>query len=156
MNLSEKGLGFICGFEGYYDTAYQDQAKIWTIGYGTIKYPTGIVVKKGDKCTQEKAKLWLLFEVGEKTAALNRLLSSINLSLLQSEYDALVSFIYNVGAGKLQKGTTMGDAIHSKDKKKIAEAFLVYNKYTNIFKLKVVSKGLDRRRKAEKALFESA
>ena len=47
----------------------------------------------------------------------------------------------------------MGDAILSKNKVMTANAFLVYNKYTR-FGIKLVSKGLDRRRKAEKALFE--
>lgn len=154
MQLSNNGVKFICEFEGLFTEAYKDQAGIWTIGYGTIKYPDGSLVKKGDKCSREDAERWLSFEIGEKTAQFNRVLQELNLQLKQNQFDALTSFFYNVGIGKSQKGTSMGDAINSKNKKAIANAFLLYNKYTSVFGIKLVSKGLDRRRKAEKALFE--
>lgn len=153
MKISQKGLDFITEFEGFYPSAYKDQAGIWTIGIGTIKRPDGTPIKKGDTCTREQAEMWLAHEVNEKCAYFNQVLGKINLELKQCEYDALVSFFYNVGIGKCYQGTTMGDAIHSKDKKAMAEAFLIYNKYTK-FGIKLVSKGLDRRRKAEKELFE--
>lgn len=153
MNISDKGVKFICEFEGYFDTAYKDIAGIWTIGYGTIKYPNGTPVKKGDKCTHEQAERWLAFEVNEKSAYFNQVLGRLNFELNQNQYDALCSFFYNVGIGKCYEGTTMGDAIYSKDLVKIAEAFLVYCKYTK-FGIKLTSKGLLRRRKAEKELFE--
>jgi lysozyme len=153
MNISQKGLDFITEFEGFYPKAYKCQAGIWTIGIGTIRYPTGIKVSKNDTCSREDAERWLAFEVNEKCAYFNQVIQKINLVLEQNEYDALVSFLYNVGIGKCYQGTTMGDAIYTKHPDLIAEAFLVYNKYT-WYGVKRISKGLDRRRKAEKVLFE--
>lgn len=153
ISIGKIGMDLIKSFEGFFDKAYKDIAGIPTIGYGTIKYPNGLPVKMGDTCTKEQAENWLLFEVSEKCAYLNQVLGQINLELKQNEYDALVSFIYNVGTGTLKEGRTMGDAIKSKDKSKIAEAFLVYCKYTK-FGIKLTSKGLLRRRMAEKRLFE--
>lgn len=152
MEISQRGLDFIKEFEGCYLTAYQDQAKIWTIGIGTIKYPDGTLVKKGDTCTLEQADRWLAFEVTEKSAYFNQLLGKINLNLEQCEYDALVSFLYNVGIGKCRQGTSMGDALLTKDKALIAKTFLIYCKYTRLG-IKLTSKGLLRRRTAEMNLF---
>lgn len=152
MKISQKGLDFITEFEGFYPNAYQDQAGIWTIGIGTIKYPNGQKVIKGDKCTREQAEMWLAHEVNEKCAYFNQVLARIQWEPTQNQYDALVSFFYNVGIGKCYQGTTMGDAVYSKDIKRMAEAFLIYNKYTWLG-IKRVSKGLDRRRRAERDLF---
>lgn len=153
MKISSKGLAFITEFEGFYPKAYQDQAGIWTIGIGTIKYPNGTKVAKGDTCTREQAEMWLDHEVTEKCAYFNQVLAKIQWQPTQNQYDALVSFLYNVGIGKCYQETTMGDAIYTKHPALIAEAFLIYNKYTWLG-IKRVSKGLDRRRKAEKKLFE--
>ena len=153
MKISTKGLEFIAEFEGCYLNSYKDQAGIWTIGIGTIKYPNGKKVSRGDTCSIEEAERWLEFELGEKSAYFNKVLMELNLKLSQCEFDALLSFFYNVGIGKCYEGTTMGDAIYARSKYFISDAFLVYNKYTWLG-IKRVSKGLDRRRKAEKALFE--
>jgi lysozyme len=156
MQISENGVKFICEFEGYSSTAYLDSAKIWTIGYGTIKYPSGEKVSKGDTCTKQEAESYLKFEIDEKCAYFNAYINSRAISFLQCEYDALVSFFYNVGIGKCFPGTTMGDAIRSNDREKISKAFLIYNRYTARvlgIPIKRVSKGLDRRRKAESLMF---
>lgn len=154
MQISKKGLEIIKDFEGFYSHSYLDVASIWTIGYGTIKYPSGVKVQSKDICNEEQAIRWLEFEVNEKSAYFNQVIQKINLELNQNEYDALVSFLYNVGIGKCYKGTTMGDAIYSKDKTKIADAFLVYCKYRKLG-IKLTSKGLLNRRKKERELFLS-
>lgn len=153
MKISQVGLDFITEFEGFYSKAYQDQAGIWTIGIGTIKYPSGVKVAKNDTCSKEDANRWLAFEVSEKCAYFNQVLGKINWKPSQNQYDALISFFYNVGIGKCYQDTTMGDAIYSKRPEIMAQAFLVYCKYTK-FGIKLTSKGLLRRRLAEKALFE--
>lgn len=156
MKVSDKGIQLIRQFEGLSLEAYPDQKGISTIGFGTIQYPNGTKVKLGDKCTEKQAEAWLAFEVNEKCAYFNQVLGYLNLNLSQNQYDALASFFYNCGIGKCKKGTTMGDAIHSKDLNKIANAFLVYNKITVKIlgiSVKKISKGLDNRRKEEHKLF---
>lgn len=152
MEISKKGLEFIEDFEGFYPTAYKCQAGIWTLGIGTTIKPNRELIKQGDTCTREQALIWLQFEILDKCKFFDKVLNDLNLELKQNEYDALVSFFYNLGIGKCYVGTTMGNAIHSKDKFFISEAFLVYNKYT-WHGIKRVSKGLDRRRRAERDLF---
>jgi len=152
--ISNKGLELLKQFEGLYLKAYKDIAGIWTIGYGTIKYPNGDKVKAGDTCNEEQATRWLEFEVNEKSAYFNQVIQRINLELNQNQYDAICSFLYNVGIGKCYEGTTMGDAIYSRNKDRIADAFLVYCKYTK-FGIKLTSKGLLNRRRKERELFLS-
>lgn len=154
LSLSQKGIDFICNFEGFEPIAKPDIAGIPTIGFGTIRYPNGSSVKNGESCTRKDAERWMSFEINEKCAYFNQVIQKINLNLTQNQYDALVSFLYNVGIGKCYAGTTMGDAIYSKDLNAIADAFLIYNKFT-YFGIKRVSSGLDRRRKAERVLFIS-
>lgn len=156
MRLSNKGAAFICVFEGYSEKAYKCPAGVWTIGFGTIKYPNGASVKQGDTCTNGQALLWLSFEVNEKCSYLNQILGYYSLAIKQNQYDAIASIIYNCGTGILKEGKSLGDAIKSKDLKKIAESFLVYNKITVKIlgvPIKKTSKGLDNRRKAEYKLF---
>ena len=153
MRISQVGLNFITEFEGFYPSAYKCQAGIWTIGIGTIKYPNGTKVSKSDTCTREQADMWLDHEVTEKCAYFNQVLAKIQWQPTQNQYDALVSFLYNLGIGKCYQDTTMGDAIYTKRPEIMAQAFLVYCKYTK-FGIKLTSKGLLRRRLAEKKLFE--
>ena len=152
MKPSNNCLNLISSFEGYSEKAYKCPAGIPTIGYGTIKYPSGTPVKMIDTCTKEQAYLWLAFEISEKSAYLNQIIGITNLVLNQNEYDAIVSLIYNCGPGLLKEGRTFGDALRSKDKQKIADSFLLYCKVTTLG-IKTVSKGLLRRREAERKLF---
>ena len=59
MKISNNGLNLIKQFEGLRLNAYDDGVGVWTIGYGTIKYPNGTLVKKGDKITQTQADQYL-------------------------------------------------------------------------------------------------
>lgn len=152
MKISKKGLDIICEFEGFNSKAYKCPAGIWTIGWGTTSYPTGKNVQKGDTCTKEQADIWLLHEVIEKSAFLNSIIGEINIDLNQNEYDALVSISYNCGAGILKKGRSLGDALLSKNKQKIADSFLLYCKIT-VLGIRTISKGLLNRRQAERKLF---
>lgn len=58
MKISQKGLDLIKEFEGCYFDSYKCSAGVWTIGIGTIKYPNGTLVKKGEKCSLEDAGRW--------------------------------------------------------------------------------------------------
>ena len=85
-------------FEGCRLQAYQDAAKVWTIGYGHTKG-----VKKGDNITQEKAEEYLREDVEEVEGQI----LALNLNLTQPQFDALVSFVYNVGSGAFKESTLL-------------------------------------------------
>lgn len=135
MKISTTGLNLIKSFEGCRLTAYKCPAGVWTIGYGH----TGNV-KSGQKITQAKADAYLKADLAkfEKHVA-----SYKKYNWNQNEFDALVSFAYNVGS------ITQLTANGTRTKKQISEKILAYDKAAG----KTLA-GLTRRRKAEKALFD--
>lgn len=105
MQPSPKGIEFIKGFEGYSPIAYKDSVGIWTIGWGTIIYPNGNKVKEGDTCSKEEAEQYLEYEINEKAKGVNSAIKDTPLN--QGQYDALVSFTYNLGTGALKTSTLL-------------------------------------------------
>ena len=92
MHISDKGLDLIKRFEGFRDTAYLCPAGVWTIGYGHTQD-----VKEGDTISQDKAEALLREEVAAKYEPIVTA-NTEGLELTQGQFDALVSFVYNVGA----------------------------------------------------------
>lgn len=105
MTPSERCYSLIKQFEGCRLKAYLDSAGVPTIGYGTIMYPSGKKVQLGDTCTQAEAELYLKYEVILKAKSVNAFTSNVVLN--QNQFDALVSFAYNLGVGALQKSTLL-------------------------------------------------
>lgn len=131
-------------FEGYYSKAYLDPVGIWTIGWGTIKYPNGRKVKKGDTCTKAEAQEWLEWEVFQ---VCEPALKKVKVELNDSQYCALLSFIYNCGAGAFSS-STMLKKLNLGDYKGASREFPRWNKAGGR-----VLNGLTRRRKSEMELF---
>lgn len=144
MKISSNGLNLIKQFEGLRLSAYDDGVGVWTIGYGTIKYPNGVRVKKGDKITQAQAGQYIANDVATFERAVNML---VNVPLTQNQFDALVSFTYNLGATNLNASTLL-KKLNAKDYKGASTEFQKWNKAGG----KVMT-GLVRRRKAEMELF---
>ncbi len=144
MNISKTGLDLIKQFEGLRLNAYDDGVGVWTIGYGTIKYPNGTRVKSGDKITQAQADEYMANDVSVFERAVNRL---VKVPLTQNQYDALASFTYNLGETNLSTSTLLRK-LNAKDYKGAAEQFERWNRAGG-----KVMKGLTRRRIAEKELF---
>ncbi len=144
MKTSELGVALIKRFEGLELTAYQDIAGIWTIGYGH----TGPDVKPGQKISEREAEDLLRRDLKPREEAVERLVS---VSLNQNEFDALVSFIYNVGIEAFRKSTARR-RLNASDRVGAAEALTWFNKATVGGVLRAVT-GLTRRRAAERALF---
>lgn len=94
LALSAIGLTMIAGFEGYRERAYNDGVGVQTIGYGTTRYASGKAVKAGDKITPDRALIELAASADEHQ---KRLAKCITVPLAQREWDALVSWAYNVG-----------------------------------------------------------
>lgn len=139
MEISKKGLDLIKKFEGCRLSAYQDSIGVWTIGYGHIQG-----VRKGDVCTQDQADEWLANDVKTASSAVGRL---VKVPLDQNEFDALVSFTFNLGQRNLQNSTLLS-MLNSNDVEGAANQFIRWNKAGG----KVVD-GLTKRRQAEKDLF---
>lgn len=138
MHIGQNGISLIKSWEGCRLTAYQCSAGVWTIGWGHTGKVDGKAVCKGMKITQEKADALLISDLEVYEKPVNALKRDFN----QNEFDALVSFTYNCGAGSLQT------LCKNRSKKQIAEALLKYNKAGG----KELA-GLTKRRKAERELF---
>ena len=135
MKTSQNGINLIKKFEGCGLSAYRCPSGVWTIGYG---HTAG--VKQGQKITQAQADAFLQKDI----TLYENYVRLTGLSLNQNQFDALVSFTFNCGAGNLSK------LIKNRNLTQIAEALLLYNKDAN-----GVSQGLVARRKAERELFLS-
>lgn len=100
MKISEAGLDLIRHFEGLRLNAYQDSVNVWTIGYGH----TGKDVKAGKKIDIFDAEILLKKDVEKFETAVN---DAVTVPLTQGQFDALVSFCFNLGAGTLLKSTLL-------------------------------------------------
>ena len=136
MKISTTGLNLIKSFEGCRLTAYKCPAGVWTIGYGH----TG-GVRSGQKITQAKADAYLKADLAKFEKHVMSYNKKYNWN--QNEFDALVSFAYNIGS------ITQLTANGTRTKKQISEKILAYDKAAG----KTLA-GLTRRRQAEKVLFD--
>lgn len=139
MKTSPTGIALIERFEGLRLEAYQDRAGLWTCGYG---HTSG--VKSGDTCTSAQADEWLESDVADAERAVNVL---VKVPLNQNQFDALVSFTYNLGWSALE-GSTLLRILNAGATSLAAREFLKWDHVAG-----VVSEGLLRRRTAEQELF---
>lgn len=144
MTPSQNCIDLIKKFEGLKLKSYQCSAKVWTIGYGSTIYPNGSKVKQGDTCTIEQAEEYLRTDVSRMAIAIMALL--IPFKPTQSQFDAVLSFAYNVGLGSLGRSTLLRK-LKAGDRTAVDE-FAKWNKADGR-----VLAGLTRRRKAEAELF---
>lgn len=143
MKASFKAIAIIKQFEGLKLTAYLCPAQVWTIGIGTTVYPSGMKVKQGDSCTVEQANDYLLND-------LKKFERFIDIDLPQNKYDAVLSFIYNLGPGAWNGSTLKKKIVANQDDPAIRAEFLKWNKAGG----KVLA-GLTKRREAEADLYFS-
>lgn len=150
INISENGLSLVKSFEGKHYEGYLCPAGVWTIGYGHTGETLGQPSPKGMTITDEQIDVLLKEDMKRFEKAVLR---SVAVALTQNQFDALVSFAFNVGAGALATSTLL-KKLNAKDYDGAAEQFLVWNKITNPkTKKKEVSNGLVRRRQAERHMF---
>ena len=146
MQTSEKGIALIKEFEGCKLTAYQDSVGVWTIGYGWTQPVDGKPIRAGMTIKQETAERLLKTGLVSYESDVSRL---VKVGLTQGQFDALVSFTYNLGARSLSTSTLLRK-LNAGDYAGAADEFLRWNKAGG----KVLN-GLTRRREAEHALFLS-
>ena len=94
-----EGLALIKKFEGCELEAYQCSAGVWTIGYGHTKG-----VQKGDVWSQNHAEHMLEVELEEFEGYINKY---VTVALSQNQFDALVSWVYNLGPANLKSSTML-------------------------------------------------
>ncbi|MDS0026035.1 lysozyme [Enterobacter kobei] len=146
MQTSEKGIALIKQFEGCKLTAYQDSVGVWTIGYGWTQPVDGKPIRAGMTIKQETAERLLKTGLVSYESDVSRL---VKVGMTQGQFDALVSFTYNLGARSLSTSTLLRK-LNAGDYAGAADEFLRWNKAGG----KVLN-GLTRRREAERALFLS-
>ena len=135
MKTGQAGIKLIKQFEGCQLTAYKCPAGVWTIGYGHTQG-----VQPGQTITQAQAEQMLTSDLGKYESNVNKYQDKYKWS--QNEFDALVSFAYNIGGiDQLTAGGT-------RTRQQIADKMLLYNKANG----KALA-GLTRRRQAERELF---
>ena len=140
-------VDLIKSFEGFYSKPYLCPAGIPTIGYGTIRYENGTKVTLADApITKERADQLLMYEVNR--ACIPAVLRYCPVLVgYENRFNAVVSFVYNLGSGRL-KASTLRRRINAQEWDLAANEFLKWNKGDGR-----VLKGLDLRRRAEVALF---
>lgn len=148
--VSGKALTLIKRFEGERLSSYQDQAGIWTIGWGsTYHHDLKRRVQKGDVIDKETALRWLKLDAAGFSDYVKRL---VKVPINQNQLDSLTSFSYNVGNNAFANSTLLRKLNQGASKQEVALEFAKWNKVT-INGEKVVSDGLVRRRKLEADLF---
>ena len=146
MKASQVCLNLIRDFEGLKVKPYKCPAGIPTIGIGTTRYENGKPVTMGDPVITE-SRAWELLSnrlIGCESA----LKRFVTVELNQNEFDALVSFIYNVGEGNFANSTLLRMLNAGDDRDDVSAQLLRWNKANG-----VPLDGLTRRRQAERSLF---
>jgi lysozyme len=141
MNISQEGIALIKRFEGCELEAYLDSVGIPTIAYGRIKN-----VEMGDTCTQEQAEKWLEEELPEYEGYINDM---VKVELEQCQFDALCSWVYNLGPNNLKESTLL-KVLNEGNYSSVPAEIKRWNKAGG-----KVLQGLMRRREAEALLFEN-
>ena len=142
MKPSQACIDLVKSFEGFRAKAYLCPAGVPTVGYGHTEYVT-----LGDTVTEEEACELLRQDVQEAADAVDDL---VDVELTQGQYDALCSFIYNLGRTAFTNSTLLKMINMGKSAKEIGPQFDRWIKANN-----VVVPGLVRRRDAERKMFES-
>ena len=147
MHISDEGLELIKHFEGCPTddegnvVAYQDAVDVWTIGYGHTKD-----VQEGDKWTKEKADFMLWRELEDEYE--DYINNYVHVPLNQQQFDALCSWVYNLGPANLKKSTLLRK-LNNGEYEETSNQIKRWNKAGG-----KVLEGLVRRREAEALLFE--
>jgi lysozyme len=105
MKLNNAGYQLICEFEGLRLKPYLCSAKVPTIGYGNTYYPNGKRVTLLDEPITKEYAFEIFKVIADKFG--KRVLSMVKKPLTQNQFNALVSFVYNVGTGAFSTSTLL-------------------------------------------------
>ncbi|WP_337008814.1 lysozyme [Pantoea sp. AS142] len=139
MKVSNNGINLIKRFEGLELKTYKDSVGILTIGYGHTH-----AVKAGDVITGEQADAFLREDLQVAELTIN---TNVKVKLTQGQFDALASFVFNLGSGNFVKSTLIRK-LNAGDYAGAADEF---GKWVNAGGKKLP--GLVKRRAAEREVF---
>ncbi|HFO1371968.1 lysozyme [Pseudomonas aeruginosa] len=139
MRTSKRGIDLIKSFEGLRLSAYQDSVGVWTIGYGTTRGVTRYMT-----ITVEQAERMLSNDIQRFEPEMDKL---VKVPLNQNQWDALMSFVYNLGAANLASSTLL-KLLNKGDYQGAADQF---SRWVNAGGKRLG--GLVKRRAAERVLF---
>lgn len=144
----EKGIALIKSFEGFESKPYKCPAGIPTIGFGATFYPDGKKVSMTDTPVNESQATDLLKSmlVSFEQYVDSYCRDEIN----QNQFDALVSFAYNLGPGNLKASTLLKKVNVNPNDVTIRDEFMKWCRSNG-----AILKGLQRRRQAEADLYFS-
>lgn len=151
MNASPVAYELIRSYESLSLEAYPDPESPtgdpWTIGWGTTVYPDGVKVRPSDHCTKEQADQWLIWHVEQRCEV--PLNAALQVPVNQPMFDALVSWIYNVGERAVRRSKLIrllndGSYLQAQDE---FDRWVMASGH--------ISRGLVRRRDEEQALFSN-
>lgn len=146
MNISKNGIELIKRFEGLELKAYQDSVGVWTIGYGWTQTVDGKKIAPGMRIDQATADRLLKCGIVQYEQGVNQL---VKVRITQGQFDALVSFAYNLGLRSLSTSTLLRK-LNDGDKQGAAEEF---GRWVNAGGKRL--DGLVARRAAERRMFLS-
>ncbi len=138
MNLGWRGSALIKSFEVLNLTSYEDSTGTWTIGWGHTRG-----VRPGMTITERTAEELFAEDAEHAQSAV----LALGIPLLQSQFDALVSLVFNVGPGAISGRSTIGRALRAGDR------LAAWRGFTLWIATRGAEFGLARRRTAEMALF---
>lgn len=141
MKASEKAYSLIRQFEGLRLTAYRCPAGVRTVGYG---HTSGVV--PGMVITKEQAEKLLRLDI----ATVENIVNAECPNLRQCQFDALVSFVFNIGGGNFRKSALLKKVKANPDDNSIMDEFLRW-----VYAKGIVLPGLQKRRLAEMRLYFS-
>jgi lysozyme len=154
MKASEKGLNLIKEFEAFRSKAYLCPAGVPTIGYGSTLWPDGKKVRLGETITLDGALKLLSIEATFKGAEILKYLHPTQIN--QNQFDALVSFVFNVGVKNFQISNLAQKVKKNPNNPLIRNEFMRWNKHRDPkTRQRIVSRGLTRRRGREADLYFS-
>ena len=146
MSTSSTAAAIIAKFEGKKLKAYQDQAGIWTIGYGsTFNIDEKRPVKEGDQINEATALRWLKTITTGLQAAIKAL---VKVPVTQNQLNSLTSLAYNIGPTAFKNSTLLRKLNLERPKIEIADQFMRW-----IYVKGIENKGLINRRSKERELF---
>jgi lysozyme len=146
MKIDKKGLSLISEFEGLSLKPYKCSAGIATTGYGSTYYENGTRVQMNDAPITKQRAEQLLQHTADRFAS--KVVNLIKKPVTQNQFNALVSFAFNVGSGALASSTLLKLVNINPNDAMIAKEFLKWNKVN-----KVPVQGLTNRRIKESALY---